>query len=102
MLAALTSIFGTSHPLDDGGGAHAGADAKRHECGIEVAPLQLVERDSEDHCAGGAERMAHGDGPAVDIDFAVVDAECLHEAQHHRSESFVDLDQVDVAELHAG
>src|SRR3954470_13457477 len=102
MLAALTSIFGTSHPLDDGGSTHAGTDAKRHKRGIEVAPLQLVECNAEDHRAGGAERMPHGDGPAVDIDFAVVDAEGLHEAQHHRSEGFVDLDQVDVAELHAG
>ena len=45
--------------------------------------------------------MAHGDGAAVDVDAGGVDAERLHEAQHHGGEGLVDLEEVDVADLHA-
>src|SRR5712691_10781038 len=57
-----------SHPLNDRRGAHAGADAQGHQRGREVAAFQFVEHGAEDHGAGGAERMAHGDGAAVDVD----------------------------------
>src|SRR5499427_8907329 len=50
-----------SDALDDRRGAHAGADAQRGEAGAEVAPLHLVEQRAQDHGAGGAQRMAHGD-----------------------------------------
>ncbi len=60
--------------------------------------LQLVERRAEDHRAGRAERMAHGDGAAVDVDLGGVELEGLHEAQHHRGEGLVDLEQVDVGD----
>src|ERR1700733_10614556 len=39
-------------PLDDGGGAHAGADAEYGEAGFQVAPLHLVEQRAQDHGAG--------------------------------------------------
>ena len=35
---------------------------------FEVAALELVEHGAEDHRAGGAERMAHGDRAAIDVD----------------------------------
>ena len=46
--------------------------------------------------------MAHGDGAAVDVDPVVRDVEGLHVAQHDRGESLVQLEQVDVLELHLG
>ena len=67
-----------------------------------VGALELVERGAEDHRAGGAERVAHGDGAAVDVDAGGVDVEGLHEAQHDRGEGLVDLEEVDVADGHAG
>src|SRR4051812_16949552 len=50
-----------SNPFDDRRGAHAGADAERHERGFLAGALELVEHGAEDHGAGRAERMAHGD-----------------------------------------
>ena len=38
---------------------------------VELAPLQLVEHGAEDHRAGRAQRMAHRDGAAVDVDLVV-------------------------------
>ena len=70
--------------------------------GRQVAPLELVEQRAEDHRAGRAERMAHGDGAAVDVDLGVVEVERLQVAQHDRRERLVDLEQVDVGERHAG
>ena len=46
--------------------------------------------------------MPEGDGPAVDVDAVVIDVEGLHEAQHHRGERFVHLEEVDVANAHPG
>src|SRR5580704_14611104 len=57
-----TSIFGmASHPLDDRCGAHAGADAQRDQSGRSVAPFQFIEHGAENHRAGRAQRMPHGD-----------------------------------------
>ena len=51
--------------------AHAGADAECREAGFQVAAFELVEQGTEDHRPGGAERMAHGDGAAIDVDLVV-------------------------------
>src|ERR1700741_3145146 len=69
------------YPLDDGGGAHAGADAERGEAGRQIAALHLVVKRAQDHGAGGAERMAHGDRAAVHVDLVVRHLEDLHVAQ---------------------
>ena len=45
------------------------------ERGVEIAPFQLVQHGAQDHGAGGAERMAHGDGAAIHIDLVVRDIE---------------------------
>src|SRR5436190_7913087 len=68
--------------LDDGRRPHAGADAQRHQRGRKLAAFQLVEHGAEDHGARRAERMAHGDRAAVDIDFGGIEIECLLIAQH--------------------
>src|SRR4051794_22549597 len=91
-----------SDPLDDGGGAHAGADAERHERRAEAAPLELVEDGAEDHRSGRAERMAHRDRAAIDVDLLRVELEEFSIEEDDRGESLVDLEEVDVARPHAG
>ena len=40
---------------------------------VEIAPLQFVEHGAEDHRAGRAERMAHRDRAARNVDLVVRD-----------------------------
>src|SRR3984885_15642061 len=89
-----------SDALDDRRGAHAPADAQRDERRALAGALELVERRAEDHRAGCAQRMAHGDRAAVDVDLAVVEVERLAKAQHDRGERLVDLEEVDVVNRH--
>src|SRR4051812_32824572 len=56
-----------SNPLDDGRGAHAAADAQRHQRGGLVGPLELVEHGAQDHRTGGAKRMAERNRAAIDV-----------------------------------
>src|SRR5262249_34112268 len=46
--------------------------------------------------------MSHGDDAAVDVDLRVIDIECLHESQNHGGEGLMELEQVDVLDLHPG
>src|SRR5690606_23142980 len=106
MLVSLTALCllvesvtgGESDPLDDGGHAHAAADAQGDQRVAAVAALQLVDHGAGDHGAGGAQRVAHGDGAAVDVQLLVRDVQVLLELQDHGGERLVDLDQVDVVE----
>src|SRR3954447_24037137 len=93
---------GASDALDDGGDAHAAADAERGQAALQVAALELVDQRAEDHRAGGAQRVAHRDGAAVDVDLLVVQVEVAHEAHGDRGERLVDLEQVDVVDGQAG
>src|SRR5262245_4455233 len=101
-LKFLKAMCCSSHPLDDGRGAHAAADAQGHQRGRLVGALELVEHGAEDHRAGRAERMTERDRAAIDVDLGVVDVERLDVAQHHRGKGLVQLEQVDVRLLHAG
>src|SRR3954453_16753260 len=65
----------SSNPLDDGRGAHAAADAQRHQRGRLVGALEFVEHGAQDHRAGRAKRMAKRDRAAVDVDLGIVDVE---------------------------
>src|SRR4051794_31308355 len=56
-----------SDPLDDRGNPHPPADAQRGEAAAQVPALELVDERAEDHRAGGAQRVAHGDRAAVDV-----------------------------------
>src|SRR5271169_4277649 len=62
-----------SHALDDRRGPHPGADAQGDEGGAEPGPIQFIEGGAEDHGTGRAERMAHRDGAAIDVDFSRVE-----------------------------
>src|SRR3974377_282631 len=68
---AMSTLGIFSAPLDDRRGTHAYADAESDERRLPVAALQLVEHGSNDHGAGGAERMAHGNGASVHVDLVV-------------------------------
>src|ERR1700730_897090 len=89
------------NPLDDGGHAHAAADAQRDQRATGVAALELVAHGAGDHRAGGAQRVAHRDGAAVDVELVVGNVEVLLELQHHRRERLVQLEQVDVIDRQA-
>ena len=56
----------------------------------------------EQHRAGRAERVAHGDGPAIDVDLLRIEVEGLEVAEHDRGKGLVDLEEVDVGERHLG
>src|ERR1700754_69615 len=88
--------------LHDGRDALAAADAERREAVLAAGAVQLVDERAEDHPAGRAERVAHGDRAAVDVDLLHVEAHVSHEAQHDRGEGLVDLDQVEVLDADAG
>src|SRR5690242_21919260 len=83
------------NPLDDGRDTHAAADAERDQRASRVAPLELVDHGSGDHGAGGAERVTHRDGTAVDVELLVGNVQVLLELQHHRGECVVKLEQID-------
>src|SRR6202008_3296652 len=51
---------------------------------------------------GGAERMAHGNRAAIDVDLVGIDLERLHVTQDDGGERLVELEKVDVGERHAG
>src|SRR5690242_3315568 len=78
-----------SDELDDGGDAHAAADAERGEAAPQVAALELVDEGAEDHGAGGAERVAHRDGATVDVGDLVADVEVVHEPERDGGEGLV-------------
>src|SRR5690349_15234014 len=87
-----------SDQLDDRGDAHPAADAERGEAALLVAAGELVDEGAEDHRAGGAEGVAHGDGAAVDVGDLVGNAHVLHEPHGDGGEGLVDLEQVDVVD----
>ena len=64
--------------------------------------LELVQRGGDQPAAGAADRMAEGDGATVDVHLVHVGFVHLRPGQHDRREGLVDLDEVDVAHLHAG
>src|SRR6202030_2601451 len=97
----------SAHPMpsdsfDDRRGAHAAADAQRHQRSLLIGALEFVEHGAEDHRTRCPQRMAERNRAAIDVDLGVVDVEGLDVAQHDRSKRLVQLEQVDVGLLHAG
>ena len=92
-------------PGSDGeqdGVALAAAAAQRGGAEAAAAALELVQQGEGDPGAGHADRVAEGDGAAVDVDDVVGDAEVLHRGQADGGEGLVELEQVDVADRLAG
>src|SRR6516164_7567835 len=91
----------SSNPLYDRRGPHAGTDAQRDERSAEPGPFQFIERGAKDHRTGGAKRVPHRDGTAIDVDLFGVELEELLVEQDHGGKGFVELEQVDVRRCHA-
>src|SRR6185437_2051586 len=90
------------NPLDDRRDTHAAANTKRDERTPGVATLEFVDHGAQNHCAGGSQRVTHGDGAAVDVELLVGNVEVLLELQHHGGEGLVQLEQVDVVDGQTG
>ena len=67
--------FRRSDRLDAHGHAHAAADAERGEALLGAGTLHLVQQGGEDPRAGRADRVADGDGAAVDVDLGRVETQ---------------------------
>src|SRR4029077_2154656 len=78
----------------------AGAD--RRAAQATAAPAQLVHDRAENPRARSADRMAERDGPAVDVDAVLVNAEHADRVERDRGERLIDLPHVDVPRLQAG
>src|SRR5690606_18667017 len=63
---------------------------------------ELAGEGQEEARAGRAERVAERDRAAVDVDLVAVEVERLLDAEVLPRERLVDLEQVDVLDLHAG
>src|SRR5438046_913855 len=78
--------------FDQQGDARATTDAGRGDTEPAArAPELARERDREPH-AGRPERMADGDGAAVDVELCLVDADLARASDHLGAERLVDLE----------
>src|SRR3984885_6637963 len=102
MAAVAPGQAGRLEAFEDGGDAHAAADAQGDERPPRGAALELVDDGGDEHRAGGAERMAHRDRAAVDVDVLLGQVQVLDPLQDHRGERLVELEQVDVVKREAG
>ena len=96
------SAVSLGEALDDHRHALAATDAHRLEADGAAGVLEAVEQRGHDAGAGHAERVAEGDGAAVDVQLVVADAELAGGGHHLGGERLVDLDEVDVIDGHAG
>src|SRR5690606_19801507 len=92
----------SAEALDAGAGAEAGAAAPGGQGVPAAGAPELLEGPGGPAGAGGAERVAEGDGAAVDVDLLGVDAALLLPGEHDRGEGLVDLEQVDLVDADAG
>src|SRR5947209_4421511 len=76
----------SAEPLHEGGGAEAAAAAHGDQAGLGIPAFQLGEQGREQPPAGRADRMAEGDGAAVDVHPVHVRLELPFPGQHHGAE----------------
>src|ERR1700712_1843342 len=74
-------VMGGSDGFDAHGHAHAAADAQGGKALLGAGPLHLVQQGGQHPRAGSADRVADGDGAAVDVDLGRVQAEAARHAQ---------------------
>ncbi len=82
--------------FDDGGDPHTTSDA---ECDQRVAAaraVEFVDGVSDQHGAGRAERMAHGDGSTIDVEFFVGNLELALCAEDDGCKGFVNFPHIDI------
>src|SRR6185312_7817309 len=86
----------TGSDLQNDGVALTAAGADRGATIAAAATAKLVDERADDARAGCTDRMAEGDGAAVDVDLVLVNAEHADRVERYRGKSLVDLPQVDV------
>ena len=94
------TAISSRHALDQRGGADAAATAHRHEARLLVGALELVQQGRDQSCAGGPERVPERHRASVHVDPVHVWAQLTTPGRDHGGERLVDLDQVDVVDLH--
>src|SRR5690349_8280362 len=93
--------YSRSHSLENRRDAHSAADAQRDERDIAITALELVERGTEQHRAGRAERMPERDRSPVDVDALGIDVQLALGVERNGGEGLVDLPEIDVRHFHA-
>src|ERR1700730_7493347 len=101
-LKSLMTLAAPSDAFDDRGDAHAAANAHANQCALELAALQFVEHRRHQRSTGGPQRVAHRDGTADHVELLVGHVKVALQAQGHRREGLVDLDEVDVVDCQPG
>src|SRR6056297_275100 len=84
------------------GHAHAAADAEGGEAALCAAALHLEQERVEHPAAGGADRVADGDGAAVHVHLRRIPAHILVDGAGLGGERLVCLDQIEILGLPAG
>ena len=88
--------------LDGQGDALAAADAQRDDAARKSVAPHRVDEFCREHRAGRANRMAVSDCAALDIHNVVGQAEFTRDHDGDGSESFIDLDPLNRANIPAG
>ena len=88
--------------FNDGGAAHAAADAQGSQTLMRTTMLHGVQQGDEDTGTGSADGMAQRNSAAVDVQLALVEVQSLADGNRLSSESLVGLDQIHVVHGQAG
>src|ERR1700733_46055 len=97
----MGTINNSSHSLENGSGSEPSAAAHRYQRQGGIPALELVQRCRDEPAPRGPDRVAQGDGAAVDVHLVPVDAMSLLPGAHHGGECLIDLEEVDVPDGHA-
>ena len=71
-------------------------DAKRDQAAGQTVPAHRMDQLRRQHCTGGADRMAMGDGAAFDVDDVLGQPELASDNDCDGREGFIDFDALDV------
>ena len=85
--------------LDRQRDALAAADAKRDQAASQTVAAHRVDQLGCQHCAGGTDRMAMGDGAAFDVDDVLGEPELARGNGGDGGEGLVDLGTLDRANV---
>src|SRR5579862_9808215 len=100
----LPAVFVVCHSylLDNGRDSLANTDAHRGDAERDSAPTHLMRQRHYQPCARTSQWMPQCDRAAVYVEPLFVDLQIGVAREHLRAESFVDLEQVDVADFQSG
>src|SRR5579862_7521932 len=96
------AMAASSDRFQHGGDALPAADALGRERQALALPLEKSRGLAGDARAGGTQRMADGDGAAVQVHLRRIDLEVAQAGDRLRGEGLVDLDEVDLVDRYAG